>query len=72
MKTNAAFSVLTHLSEQPFWLGREFVREKSALLQAAGLPNLARFHPPPLPVAYGPGTAYPRGVKVAGLRQTRD
>jgi len=62
MKNTAVFSVLTRFSEQPFWLGRELLREQSALLQAAGWPGLGRFQPPPLTVAFGPGTAFPDGV----------
>ena len=62
MKNPAVLSLLSHISEQPYWLGREFLRQQSALLRAAGLPSFGRFQPPPLPVAFGPGTAFPEGV----------
>lgn len=64
-------SLFGRVNETPFWVRREGAQEASALLKALGLRPNGQFHAPPLPAAFGPGTAFPQGLQPVRVRARR-
>ena len=65
MLTAAMTSLFATTPEIPFSARRETVGERFHLLQLMRPTVSSKFHPPPLPSVFGPGTTMPKGVVVS-------